>query len=174
MDRHNIKIIEAKPDDVMGILEVQKITWLATYVNEEYGITVQDILSKDFTSEDRVKRWQKTLLDNQEKSRVWVVRDNSKVVAFCSVQKEELRNKLGALYVLPNYQSQGIGKKLIVSALEWLGQNKNIFLDVASYNTCAREFYKHFGFEDVGVTPEEDLAKLPSGKTMPEIRMIKE
>lgn len=169
----DIKITEARPNNVVGILEVRKITWLATYVNEEYGITIEDILSKDFISKDRIKRWQKSLIDDQEKSRVWIALNNEKVVGFCSAQKEKLTNKLGALYVLPDYQNQGIGKKLIHIALEWLGQDKNIFLDVVTYNYRAREFYKSFGFAEAETTPGYDSAQLPSGKTLPEIRMYR-
>ena len=38
-----ITIREAHPDDADAIREVQRQTWLATYPNEAYGITREDI-----------------------------------------------------------------------------------------------------------------------------------
>jgi ribosomal protein S18 acetylase RimI-like enzyme len=147
MNISDITINRAKPNNVADILEVQKITWLATYVNKEFGITIDDILSKDFTRKDRVERLLKIILNEQSTNRVLVACDNDLVVAFCRLQKGEQNNKLIALYVLPDYQNHGIGKKLITSALEWFGSDKNIVLDVVSYNARAREFYKHFNFK---------------------------
>jgi len=66
-----------------------------------------------------------------------------------------------------------LGKKLIKQALAWCGEDKPIFLDVVTYNLKAKSFYEKFGFNKSGITPLEDLATLPSGKTLPEIRMIK-
>ena len=47
----------ASPEDAEAIANIQKETWLATYPNEEYGITEDDIKSKEFTSEKRILEW---------------------------------------------------------------------------------------------------------------------
>lgn len=173
MKDYNIKISEAQPEDIKEVLEVQKITWLATYVNEEHGVTVADIESKDFNSPTRIKSWQDRLLKDRELSNFWIAKVNNKIVAFCIANRESDKNKLVAIYVLPNYQGLGLGKQLIKQALVWCGDNKPIVLDVVTYNLKARSFYEKFGFKELGITPTEDLAALPSGKTLPEIRMIR-
>ena len=43
------------------IVFVLKTTWLATYPNKKYGITKEDILSKDFDSEKKISAWQDTI-----------------------------------------------------------------------------------------------------------------
>jgi ribosomal protein S18 acetylase RimI-like enzyme len=172
MKDYNIQISEARPEDIKEVLEVQKITWLATYVNKEYNITPADIESKDFNSPARIKSWQDRLLTDRKLSNFWIVKDHNKIVAFCIANRELDKNKLVAIYVLPDYQGLGIGKKLIKQALVWCGDNKTIFLDVVTYNLKAKSFYEKFGFKEFSITPTEDLAALPSGKTLPEIRMI--
>jgi len=170
--KNNIKIEKAIPNDIWGIFAVQKISWLATYVNEEYGITREDIMSKDTSSPERYKRWRKTLLENKNNN-IWIIKENGEIIAFCTAEKKRKRNKIGAIYVLPDYQGQGFGTTLFLTALKWLGDKKEIFLDVVAYNTRAKLFYQKFNFQEIGETPSKELSKLPSGKTMPEIRMAK-
>lgn len=169
-NKRNFQTGEATSEDVPGIMEVQKAGWLATYINQEYGITTDEILAKDFTGPERLARWKKFLLE--QKNRVEVAKDGNRVVAFISLEKGEKENKLGAVYVLPEYQGCGIGKRLMQQGLEWLGSDKDIILDVVSYNDKAIAIYQKLGFEKMGEPPAEDFAKLPSGKTMPEVRMV--
>ena len=173
MKDNNIQISEAQPEDIKEVLEVQKITWLATYVNEEYNITPADIESKDFNSPARIKSWQDRLLKDRTLNNFWVAKYNSKIVGFCIANRESDKNKLVAIYVLPDYQGLGLGKQLIEQALAWCGNDKPIFLDVVTYNLKAKSFYEKFGFKESGATPLEDLASLTSGKTLPEIRMTR-
>ncbi len=161
-------ITEAVIEDIASIIEIQKTGWLATYISEEHGITADDILAKDFTSPERMARWGKFIV----KQKALVAKDNNKVIAFISLEKSDKESKLGAVYVLPEYQGRGIGKRLIQQGLEWLGSDKDIILDVVTYNDKAIAIYQKLGFEKMGEPPAEDLAKLPSGKTMPEVRMV--
>lgn len=170
---NTISIHKAMVDDIQAIMEIQKIGWLATYINEDRGITADDILAKDFTGPERMARWKKPILEQRDMVRILVAKDGNKVVAFISLEKGDKENKLGAVYVLPEYQGRGIGKRLIEQGLQWLGSEKNIILDVVIYNDKAIAIYEKLGFKKMGEPPAEDLAKLPSGKTMPEIRMVR-
>ncbi len=79
-----------------------------------------------------------------------------------------------AIYVIPDYQKKGIGGLLIKRAFGWLGNNKDIFVNVVSYNQKAIGFYNRFDFKKTGRTGIFDkAAQLPGGKVMPEIEMIK-
>jgi ribosomal protein S18 acetylase RimI-like enzyme len=169
---HNVKIGKAGLQDIKGIFEVQRTTWLATYVNEKYGITAEDIKMKDFFSDQRFERWTKILSEDKALSCAWIAKNNNKVIAFCAAKKE-LNNRISAIYVLPSFQRQGLGKILISRAIKWLGKDKDIFLDVVVYNLSAKNFYTKFGFKEISKTPITESVKLPSGKIMPEIRMIK-
>jgi len=173
MDHLDIKITAAEPRDIEGILDVQKVTWLATYVNKDYGITAEDIEAKNFTDENKINQWRKRLSGDTAYDYAWVAHQGGKVIAFCRAEKTDKINKIKALYVLPDYQSRGLGKEMINLAIAWLGDENDIQLDVAAYNAQAIRFYEKLDFKKAGETPEEDSVKLPSGKTLPEIRMLK-
>ena len=57
---------------------------------------------------------------------------------------------LSAIYVLPEYQGRGVGRQLMEQGMEWLGSNKDIILDVVSYNDKATAIYEKMGFGEVG------------------------
>jgi ribosomal protein S18 acetylase RimI-like enzyme len=168
-----IEIFEATAEDAAGIIAVQKKTWLATYPNEEFGITEQDILSKDWDSPDRLARWQKTIAEEGDANRLWIAKEDEKIVGFCSAQRGDVQNRIGAIYILPEYQGQGVGKKLLEKAFNWLGDEKDATLEVAKYNTNAIEFYKKFGFEGESEIAPSPASQLPSGKLIPGIEMVK-
>lgn len=170
---HSITLFDAISDDIQQIREVQKIVWLVTYPNKEYDITQEDILSS-FTPESD-KRFitivQKALMSNPL-VHGWIAKDEEKIVGYYFVEKTENKNRINSLYVLPQYQGQGIGKQLLLQALQWLENNKPTVLEVASYNAKAIVFYKSFGFVENGPADNE-RAVLTIKKTIHEIEMIK-
>lgn len=171
----DVRIDVANEADALGIARVQRAVWLTTYPNEEYNISAEDILQRDFMSVEKIERLKKRLTEDREVYRFWVAKDTAgEVVGYCLANKDVKNYKINALYVLSEYQGRGLGKKLMRCALDWLGNEKEIVLDVVTYNQNAIGFYTSLGFHFTGdSTPAEELAKLPSGKTMPELRMIK-
>jgi len=168
----SIKIFRAIPSDASGIVEVSKITWLATYPNKKLGITVYDLKQKTSIEQEKIKRWRKNIKENK-KRRTWVAKDNKKIVGFCGASRENGINEIGAIYLLSQYQGQGIGKKLIKKAFVWLGKRKDITVKVVRYNKQAIDFYKLVGFKKVGNVKKSEWHKLPSGKLLPEVIMVK-
>ncbi len=172
MSTQNFTITEAEAGDAAGITGVQRDVWLDTYVNEEHGITTEDIAVR-FKDPEKVNRWKKTIVEKKTTCKILVAKDEGTVVGFCIVVKGGTTNKLGAVYLLPTYQGKGLGKKLITQTLDWLGNEKDITVDVVAYNKKAIQVYEHLGFTMVGPTPAQDVATLASGKIMPEVRMVK-
>ena len=173
-----IKIRKSVQDDVYGIRNVQKVTWLKTYPSEKEGITKGDIEQKfevDKTPAGKNKIEEKRNRYKDRNTNAWVVTDEKKVIGFCTAVKEGKNNRIASIYILPIYQGKGLGKQLIEKALTWLGNSKDILLNVASYNKQAIGFYKKFGFIETGrVGAFDSAAKLPSGKFIPEIELIKD
>jgi len=168
-----ITIHTATPDDAQAIVEVRRSTWLCTYTNEKAGITRKDIEDKINlqTLEEESERARKTIVENPS-IKTFVAKDNDKVVGILVVIKGEEINRIGQLYVLSEYQGKGIGTQLMEKGLEWLGNDKDIEFEVATYNTNAINFYKKFGFVENGIG-DNPVGQLPSGKKIPEIKMIK-
>lgn len=174
---HNITVRKSIPDDIYEIREVEKITWLNTYPNEKAGVTLEDIESRfknDDTPEGKQKIEKKKSKYNNKDIQTWVAVENTKVIGFCVAGKENGKDRILAIYVLPQYQGKKIGNALITEALNWMGNGKKAYINVVEYNINAIGFYKKHGFTETGVKGVFDsAAMLPSGKLMTEIELVK-
>jgi ribosomal protein S18 acetylase RimI-like enzyme len=175
-ERIIIQIHDATPNDADGVRQVQQRTWLATYPNAELGITEEDIEARFHArSEEAIKRRQAQQqgINSDPLVHLWVAKEAERIVGFCLAKKEGMQNKIQAIYVLPEYQGTGIGKRLLQTALDWLGSQREIVLNVAAYNHQAINFYRRFGFIPSGRPAHSGVTKLPSGVVIPEIELIK-
>jgi len=167
-----INIEAATVEDAAAIAHIQKEGWLATYPNEEHGITEEDILSKDFESEERIQRRIERLKAEGETTQTWIARQSGRVIGYSSAVRGDEINKVVSVYLLPECQGKGLGSRLLRQALEWLGDEKDISLGVVPYNKTAIQFYEKFGFRLGGPVPH-DVPTFATGKDMPEIEMTR-
>jgi ribosomal protein S18 acetylase RimI-like enzyme len=169
----DVTIRLSKPEDAAEVLKLKDDTWLDAYPDEKHGITVADIrshISKDSPA-DRIRRWQGYLTPTATMKN-WVAVVDGKIVGFVAAAIGEQRNEIKALYVLPRFQRQGIGSKLLGTALTWLGSAQEIFLNVVAYNHQAIAAYAKAGFGVVGPAPNDPFV-LPSGAAMPTVEMVR-
>lgn len=166
--KNNVVIADPKLGDEHVLAFIHKNAWLATYPSRKFHITKRDILSKDFDSLEKINRWEDRIRNNKVESYLFVAKVNGTIVGYCSPKKESVYNRIGSIYILPEYQNMGIGGKMIRKAIKWLGTDKRICLKVAAYNKNAISFYEKHGFVSTGVT---DPIELPSGKTAPAVWM---
>lgn len=162
-------------EDARGIQNVFYQTWLATYPNAELGITKEDIEEsfKNAFTEKNLTELAERLTEPQEGGVVVVAKDGDRVVGICRAFIREKVNQLQAIYVLSEYQRQGVGARLWGEALKFLDKNKDTIVHVATYNTQAISFYKKLGFEDTGKRfTEERHRMLVSGVLIPEMEML--
>ncbi len=169
-----VVVSKAKLSDAVAIKKIQEDTWLATYVNEKYGITQEDV-TLQFSENNNGAG--KTVVEKikgyfaDKDTLVLVAKEKQSLLGFCVVKKHSDYNQIIKLYILPTAQRRGIGAKLIKKALNWL-DDKDVRLTVVAYNQPAINFYKKFGFKE-----EFDKQKpfpknhLISGKFLPLIRM---
>jgi len=172
--KNEIIIGLAKPEDAVGIQQVFYITWLDTYPNEELGITVDDIKDhyKDSLSEEKLKKRIEAIINPPEGQTMFVAKEGDKVVGVCRVEKGLEKNKLRTIYVSPEFQGKGVGSMLWNQAKTVFDMNKDVVVDVVTYNTKAIEFYKKLGFEDTGKRFTDERFTMKSGATMPEMEMV--
>jgi ribosomal protein S18 acetylase RimI-like enzyme len=167
-----IKISRARADDIQGIKDVYMTTFLATFSNEELGITMDDVrdgLSK-VASVESIERAIIRSETNPNERLMLVAKDNERVVGICECKKDNVKGYIPSLFILPSFQKMGIGKKLMNECFLFLKDMPEIYLTVESYNDNARQFYKKLGFRETGKTFSKHLVK--SGAYVPEVEML--
>lgn len=103
----------------------------------------------------------------------FVVMRGGKVLGYMDVSRmEDGRGMLNSMYVAPEAQGQGLGGKLIEKALEVLGRDKDIVLEVVSYNDKAIGFYEHYGFEKTNNPVPKEEGRPDYLKELPQIEMV--
>ena len=177
IDGQSVVIETAKPEDAEEINNLLRATWLDTYPNEEAGITEEDIRlrlggANGERIPQRVQRWKDTIEHIDDTRSVYVARLDGRVVGMTAPRIANGRRHVGALYVLPEVQGLGIGAQLMRNCLEWHGDDEDIYLNVASYNQNAINFYKHFGF-DTTDTVVEDTGDVYGNTKIPQVEMVR-
>ena len=157
-----IKTIETE-EEIIGMAYVHFKSWEETYMN---------ILGSDFfknrSFEQQLERTRKSLESGD--LALIAIQDN-KIVGFITYgqsKDKDLDNcgEIYALYVLKDYQHQGIGSSLIKRALDDLRGFNGVFLWVFKDNKNAFAFYKRFGFEEDGKTKITKIGKIVEGKRL--------
>ena len=165
-------IRKAVPADSEGIGLVQKLTWRATYPNMEHNVSVADIVdaTKWWDQPGSIEKFAERIANEGDSALRLVAVIGPQIVGHCFARKLESVNRLDVLYVLPEFHSNHIGLGLAESALEWLGKDKDILLDVATYNTHAIRFYVGLQFKITRTLPEYET-KLANGTLHPQLEM---
>ncbi|MFA6375914.1 MAG: GNAT family N-acetyltransferase [Candidatus Paceibacterota bacterium] len=170
-------IRESIAGDANEIEEVRKIAWIDTYPNKKAGITVADIenkLKNNTAAREKRKSGEKKNNHGNKTKKTWVADENGKIIGFCAIENTKKKNKILAMYILPQYRGKGIGGKLITYGLEWLSGDKKTYVNVVEYNLTAINFYEKHGFVKTGKRGVFDSgAKFPNGKSMIEIELSK-
>ncbi len=154
----------ATTEDIIGIVYVQATTWIATYQSDKYDILESDLRAIDWHG--KIPAWQHMVKSSDYN--VYVVKSSDgSVHGFASLMCDaEEESKLQDMYVLPEFQSRGIGSELMQRILA--DTDVPISLHVADYNKQAIGFYDSFGFVSTGGVSQY---KLPNDKTIPTIEM---
>jgi len=167
-----ISIRKSKKGDLSAIQDINYKSWLETYPNKEHGITLDDV-------EDRFKTlketWKKrgagqTTKKGKVERIAYVATVNNKVVGYAVGIIKEKTNQLQAIYILSKYQKHGIGEKLFNKLIDaFFDKNKDIIVEVATYNTQAINAYKKWGFTDSGKRFHDERFRFKSGSIIPEM-----
>lgn len=170
----SLRIEDAKPEDVEAMRAIVKYWWTELYPNEQYGITKEDLIAIDWFNPEYLEKRRREIAENIDAIHNFVLRDGkNEVVGFCIVSKHENCGEIEAVYLIKGLEGKGLGKKLMQKGLEWLGGEKDIKLNVVKYNFHAIEFYKKMGFYETTNKVVWDGTKLPSGKEIPRIEMLR-
>lgn len=132
----------ASPADLAAVQEVAATTWHATYGEILSDKTIEAFLRRAY-SDYRV-------LAAVNDGGLWVLEVDGRVVGYERLSMRGDVGFVGAIYVLPDAQRHGHGRRLLETARPWFAARgaREIRLTVAARNTSARGFYRHLGFEE--------------------------
>lgn len=143
-------IRKALPSDAEAIALVQKESWLSTYCSPAYHVTRENILAWFSDFDARTKRWAKRIhMLDWKTNGVWVAHNCEQILGFVAPKVADEKARVGAIYLLPEAQGKGIGSALLGKVFE-LFPDRDIYLDVVTYNTSAIRFYTKHGFLPTG------------------------
>jgi GNAT superfamily N-acetyltransferase len=158
------QIRPAQSDDVPGIARVHVDSWRTTYK----GIMPDEVLAT-LRTEDRERTWGATIERIQagtSASCVLVAEADNQIVGFACGGRERsdhpvYKGELYAIYLLQEYQGQGIGRALWNTVAERLVEqgHTTMLIWVAAENEAAR-FYEAMGGHPVGTQTEDYGGKL--------------
>ena len=122
-------IREYRASDLEGLLN----TWeLATRLAHPF-------MSDAFIAQERINVAE-IYMPNTD---TWVAELEGEMTGFIAL----MGNEVGAIFVQPQYQGQGIGKALMDTAHKIYGE---LELEVFKVNHIARQFYEKYGFKPLG------------------------
>lgn len=165
-----MEIRHAAIDDALEIATVHVAAWQTAY----RGIIPDDILDS-LDLENRRQAWERIITDLQTNTKILLVAVLGGAIAgFASggppaVPVEDFDGELYALYVSPDSQRRGIGRRLVTAFAVEMKNNGTTSLVLWSLaeNTQARGFYEHLGGILVAESPytirETTLSKVAYG-----------
>ena len=160
-----IKVRKANIGDVEAIAKLINKTWKISYK----GILSENILDER-TYQQNMPYIEKDI-DSNNKVVLIAANDSSKIIGMvsggiCREKEEGYDSELYAIYVLPKYQGEGVGKLLFINFCIWLKERKNrsMMLWVLKANKDSREFYKRMGGKEVKEKQIDKSSFLPNLK----------
>lgn len=156
----DIIIRDAKAEDAVDIGNVRYKSWQETYtglINQEYldNMSAQKCV-------EMVEKCIKTTLvaEVENKIAAYLYYEHCKDAEYgdCAI--------ISAIYVLKEYQKNGVGKMLIDTCIKKLTGYRKLILWVVAGNKNAIEFYKKYGFSLDGCKKESVLITPIAGVRM--------
>ena len=91
-----------------------------------------------------------------ESGKGWVCEIDNKIVGFAIADLS--KNNVWALFVLPEFEGQGVGRELLILLLDWYYSKTTdtIWLSAAP-KTRSADFCRSFGWKETGVLPNGEL-----------------
>jgi ribosomal protein S18 acetylase RimI-like enzyme len=155
-DNVNTFIRTANERDLPIIQNLLRTCWHATY-DGIYGVDQVRAITRDWHSLDKLKN----NLDQPYSE--FILSEGAKGIAGMAYAKQANPEfvMLHQLYVLPQYQGQGIGRELLAEIEAAFPDAKAIRLEVEAANFGAVRFYEKCGF--TGDSETENCGELTSG-----------
>jgi ribosomal protein S18 acetylase RimI-like enzyme len=163
-----VHIREALPGDVAGMAKVRVDTWQAAYK----GI-VPDVYLESLSYRSTAERWQESFWEHRDPGvAVFVAEYESGDIvgiAVCGPEQSQdpvYQGEIYVLYVLPQYQNQGIGRELVAACVQHLIQQ--LSFETMLIWVIAENPYRRF-YESLGGKWVREKTKEIGGKMIAEV-----
>ena len=139
-----IEIRKAYPIDASVLVKIRDLAWKADY----YDVLTNEIIhDKDKNVLENIRHLEEQIREN---NRILVAVDGDKIVGFvfyAKVQGDSYDNaEIREIYVLPDYQRKGIGKKLFDGAVNELKRLRyTSFIVSCPIHNKSMDFFIHLG-----------------------------
>lgn len=159
----------AVPEDAPAIAAVHVRSWQAAY----RGL-IPDAVLNSLSVERRTAFWADAISDLQPPTGVWVAERDGAVAGFVHVRRSKDQGadpsvgEVGAIYLMPEAWSRGLGRALLDTAVVGLGRNgfEAATLWVFRDNARARRFYDRARWAPDGETKSIEIG----GVSLVEVR----
>jgi ribosomal protein S18 acetylase RimI-like enzyme len=148
-----IEIRRAKASDAMAVAETHDEAWRAAYQGIIPGIELDKLISR------RGPKWWDSAI--RKGSRVSILGFGDKIAGYANYGRNRARSlyydgEIYELYLRPEYQGLGFGRRLFTSARRDLAQSgmKSMVIWALSDNDPAVEFYRALGGRAVARSSE--------------------
>lgn len=152
------KIRKATKNDVEELSRLKQIMWMQTY----RGIYSDDVID-NFDYEKHKNKFLK-IIGNPDIN-FYVVESDNKLIGYMTYGVplrpfRDYEQEIGLLYLLKEYQRNGIGRELFNIAFNGIKEKgyKEFFISCNKYNVNAQAFYKKMGGEAIYID-EDNIDK---------------
>lgn len=127
-------------EDIKAVQQIAKISWEDTYEGI-IPLEIQDLFIERAYSDGM-------MMKRLEKTSVYVAINDDKIIGFANFTRvdEDGDVELTAIYIHPDYQQLGYGKKLLATGLENIQKAQQLFVYVETENRKGCSFYEQNGF----------------------------
>lgn len=172
MNKSEIKIVPVSDNNAKDIQFLLHEASRSMYLDSGYTEEEFNEKFKDSLSENQINKCKEVISSLSQNEIYNVALLNDRVIGLCYITKEETKNILNALYVLPEFQNQRVGTMLWENTKNFLNSKNKTYLYVFQTNIKAIEFYKKIGFLDTGKIINEDRFTKKDGVVISEVEMI--
>jgi len=142
----NLTIRLATVNDFEQYVNLLQITYETCSTNSSLGLT-KECFSTEMMATDESVKYLHSYLEITPTHKAWIAEIDGKIIGAITCEvRSQFEAEIVAFYVHPQYQHQGVGKKLYAKALDFAGQ-RDVMLDVYAHSTHVIAMYKKWGWK---------------------------
>lgn len=138
-----MELRNADTDDIPEIQDVAEICYQSAYDGVLNAKTIDKVLEDRYSGEELAE------IISSDNSILAVAEENNQIVGFAFISWKESDAELESIYIIPEYQGQGIGTKMLDFVIKKIpDQVESVGVGAIKENEAARRFYTSKGFEE--------------------------